>query len=487
MLKINSAQVLMKFMLKCEIFIRRKYLRKKIAISFEENNVKIVHAFLKGEHIYIDNAEIITEAELDYYLEKEKTKEFIVTYNFKDSFSGILKIPVVKPKYRERIIESEIRKTTELRDFSFIYSPLGEKVIENKKVIEVFYFAVENKDIRDIAERFHNTGKIVKAIYPTVFSVASLFNSPITTFRGSPRDETIIGVSGTGRERICFLTKNGVIHFIRNFQSFEKTLSDLDIQDINMTINYCFQNLRLNPSLVLLTGALSESHDINSTPSVPFACLYKNNYIHCSREILICPEGASTSFNEFLIPISSFYATASSNILSKEFKNIYILRKGLLTAFRVFVVLTLLCLGFISYSLKDTIDIKKKLNAVRKNSAGIENIFSGYAAKEAEIKKYQQLVDFLNMSRPDIQKLLITLSELNTKDLIFNSIEAKAKEDNSFSVTLSGVSYAETYTSMQSSFKDLTDTLNKIEGLEVITKTMDLQDKTFKIEMAYKE
>lgn len=249
-----------------------------------------------------------------------------------------------------------------------------------------------------------------------------------------------------------------------------------------MTINYCFQNLRINPSLVLLTGTLSESYlprnNITATTSAPLACLYKSDHIHCSKE----------TYNEFIIPIASFITPKSSNILSKEFKNIYMLKNGLLTAARVFVALTLLCLGFIFYEVKDTAHIKDKLKLIRQKNSDVEKIFSEYTSGETEIRKYSQLMDFLNMSRPCIQKLLITLAELNTKDLIFNSIEALAKEDdNSFLITISGMSSADTYTSMQTSFKDLTDTLDKMEDLEITSKTMELQNKTFKIEMNYKE
>ena len=445
---------------------------KKIAISFEEDNVKIVHASLKRDNIYIDKTEIISETEFEYYLEKEKLKEFIVTYNFGDSYQGVLTIPSVKTKYIEKIAESEIRSATEIKDFSFIYSLLGERIVENKKVLDIFYFAASKEDIHNLVERFYNNGKIVKALYPTVFPVASSFKL---------RDEAIIGVSGTGRERILFLTKNGAIYFIRNFQSLETVLSDSDIQNINMTINYCFQNLRINPSLVLLTGALSESYslsdNIRAAPSAPLACLYKGRHIHCSRE----------TFNEFIIPIASLSTPKSSNILSKEFKNIYLLRKGLLTAFRVFILLTLLCSGFIFYEAKDIADIKGGLKLKQQENSNVEKIFSEYTVKEAEIKKYGQLVEFLNTPRPSIQKLLIGLARLDTKDLIFNAIEAMLKEDNSFRITITGMSSADSYVSIQTSFKDLTNKLNGIEGIEITFKAIDLQKKTFKIELDYKE
>jgi hypothetical protein len=446
-------------------------LAETIAVSFEENNIKLLHASLRGKSVVIDRAEIIPEEEFDDYLRREKATKFIVTYEFKESHHGILTIPVVKPRYLKKIIESEIRKTAEIKDFSFIYTPIGERIIENRKVLKIFYFAVRNEEIRNIVERFYDNGKIVSAIYPTAFSVAPLFDPKVS------EGEVVIGVLGMGRERIAFLTKKGAIYFIRNFESLDAELSDFDIQNISMTINYCFQNIKITPSLILLAGTLSKPYNITAAPPTPLACLHKAEYIHCSKEI----------FDDFLIPIASLYAPKSSNILSKEFKNLYTLRDYMVKASKIFVILTILCLGFIFLEVKNIIDKKDLLRLAIRNKLDIEDIFSEYIAKEAEMKQYIPVVDFLNSSSPEVQKLLIALAEIDMKNIKFNFIEARAKGDDSFLVTIEGISNADTYTSMQGSFKNVIDALGKMEDIEITNRTMDFGSKTFRIEMSYKK
>ena len=137
---------------------------KTVAVSFEENSIKIVHASLKGNNLSIDKTETVDYFEFETYLQKEKATEFVVTYDFKEAYHGVLETPVVKSKYLEKIVESELRKATSLKDISFVYTPIGEKVVENRKELEVFYFAVNNEVLRDVVDKFYEFGKVVKAV-----------------------------------------------------------------------------------------------------------------------------------------------------------------------------------------------------------------------------------------------------------------------------------------------------------------------------------
>ena len=441
-------------------------MEKTVAVSFEEDIVKVVHASFKGNTISIDKAEIIADDQLDNYLRREKSKKFIVTYNFNESYHNVVTVPVAGVRHLEKIVESEIKKTVEIKDFSFIYTPVGERVIGNKRVTELAYFAVNNEELRNVVKRFYDNGKMVKAVYPKVFSVAPLFEF---------RDEAVIGVLGAKTEKTAFLIKKGIIYFIRKFSSLTTNISDIDIQDINMTANYCLQNIRINPSLVIFLGNLLESSSINIPTTVPLAALHKPEYIRCDRK----------TFNDFILPITSFYASKSSNILNKEFKDIYMLKNYLLNASRVFVILAFLCLGIAFYNVKNISDMKGTLKLIKANNADIENIFSEYTAKETQLRQYMSTINFLNKDVPEVQKLLIALTEINMKNSKIESIETAVKDD-SISVTINGTIHADTYTSIQTGFQDIIDSLDKIKDIRISDKTMDIDRKTFLIKLDYK-
>ena len=120
---------------------------KTIAVSFEENSIKIVHASLKGNNLTIEKTEAVDYMEFDSYLQTEKATEFVVTYDFKEAFHGVLAVPAVQSKYLAKIVESEIRKATSLKEVSFVFAPLHEKMVEHRKMLEVFYFAINNNMI----------------------------------------------------------------------------------------------------------------------------------------------------------------------------------------------------------------------------------------------------------------------------------------------------------------------------------------------------
>jgi hypothetical protein len=439
---------------------------KTVAVSFEEKGVKIVYATLRGGNITVEDTREITDEQFEYYLSKEKAKEFIVSCDFSESYYDIVTIPVVKPRHLKRIIETEIRKTTNIKDFSFIFTPIGERIIENRKVMEVSYFAVSNEEIRSVVKRFYENGKIVKALYPRVFAISSLLK---------PDEKPIICVLGTKTEKTAFLFKNGIIFFLRRFKSLTAGLSDIDIQDINMTVNYCLQNLRINPSSVLLAGNLSGSVDTATGISLPIEGFYKPEYINSSTE----------EFNNFIIPISSFYAHKSSNILSRDLREINVLKHYLQNASKVFVLLTLLCLIGIVFNIKGIVNTKAMLKAMRDENLNVNTMFSEYNKKEAELRQYLPLISFINESSPSIQRLLIALAGLEMGKSRFNSIYVMAK-DGSFLVTLEGSTHTGTYASMHRDLEDLIDSLSAIEGVTISDKTIDIEKKRFLIRLNYR-
>ncbi|MBI5663808.1 MAG: hypothetical protein HZC49_01775 [Nitrospirae bacterium] len=441
---------------------------KIVAVSFEGDRLKIVHATLNGRKVTVDSTDIIPDSDLDSYLKADKSAEYIVTCEFRRAYHGVLSTPAVKSGYMGKLIESKIRKSSGEKDFTFIYSILGERVVENRKEMEVFYYAVNNADLKAIAGRFYDNGKKVKAIYPSVFSAVALINP-------EGEGEGRMGVFGAGSERTIFLTKNGAVNFIRNYESHDKGLTDYDIQNINMTLTYCFQNLRMNPSSVLLMGDLSASQDIGALPSVPLSGLSMSGNIYCSREI----------YDEFVLPVGACLALGPSNILSREFKNINMLKTYIAYASMLFITLAVLCMGLIFNEANDIAGKKHLVDSAVKNMSDIESIFSEYAAREEEVNRYRPAVTFLNRPTPDIHKMLVSLGGTNAGNLIFDSIEARTDESNSLIVEINGTSHEETYSSLQSSLKDLVDALGKTKNMKVTNKSIDLAKYTFKIEMNY--
>lgn len=440
---------------------------KTVSISFEADRIKIVRASLKGRGLSVDSTEIIPDSDLEAYLRTDKTAEYIVTCDFRGAHHGILTAPAVKPGYLSKVIEAKIRKESGEKDFTFIFSPLGERVAENRKELEFFYYAVNNADLKALAGRFYDNGKKIKSLCPSVFAVTSLFEP-------GQEGETM-GVYGTGNERMVFLTKNGSVSFIRQYESHEKGLTDYDIQNINMTLTYCFQNLRMSPKAILLMGGLSASQDIGSLPPAPMSGLSKSDRIHCSTEI----------YNEFILPLAACFAPGSSNILCREFRNVNLLKNYIAYASMLFTVSAVFCAGLIFNEVNDIAGKRNLVEAAMKNMTDLETLYSGYTAKAEEINRYRPAITFLNRPVPDIYKLLTAIGGIDAGELKFDSIKAHTDTGNSLIVEINGTSSAGTYSSLQASMKKLIDELGKTENLTVTNRSMDLTNKTFRININY--
>lgn len=443
---------------------------KTIAVSFEESNIKIVQASSKGSAISVERAEIIEYDELDDFLRREKAREFIVTYDFKEAYHGFLSIPIIKSRYQRKIVASELGRITKRDNLSFTYVPIDERIVDKKRVLEVFYFAVDNEVIQDVVGRFYDFNKVVKAVYPTVFSAASLIRS------GTP-DEANMGLFSTGEEKIIFFTRNGSVYFIRNYESHEKELSDFDIQNINMTISYCFQNIQINPSSVVLLGSLSESCNINTMTSVPLASLNKGENIQFSNE----------KFNEYILPIASFFASGSSNMLSGDFKNINMLIHYIGHASKAFALLALLCAALTVYGVKDTLDKRNRLDTMMSERSAVDMIHAEYVKREDVLRNIAPAVNFLNRPVPELRELLVDLAEIDMRDLKFRQLDAKAEDRTTYSITIEGGSTADRYYSLQSAFENVIDSMRKIKNLSVKSTSVDLGDKSFRIELQYRK
>ncbi len=441
---------------------------KTVAVSFEQDRVKIVHASVKGSSLSIKRVDVVNETEFDAYLKKDKASNYVVTCEFKESFHGSLTTPVVKSKYLEKIVESEIRKAINEKHLSFVYTPLGERVVDNKKVQEIFYYAVKSEEVRNIVGKFYDNGKTVSALYPSVFAVAAIMTP-------TQSDDARMGVYSAGKEKVAFFIQNGKIIFIRNYEAFDPGLTDFDITNINMTISYCFQNMRINPSTIFLMGDLTESSELTMLPSAPLASLYKGQSVQCENVV----------FTENILPIAALQVPKPSNILSREFKNIYMLKKYLKYSTRAFAALIILFFGFILFQVKGITDKKDSIQSALRAHQDLEILMSEYSEKKDGFQKFMPIISFLNKPSADIQNLLTALASEDLNGLSLNFIEAATKDNTSYSVVLKGTGMADSYSAIHSSFDSILKHLTDQKAIRIKSSSLDLLNKTFSIELDY--
>ncbi len=439
-------------------------------MSFEDSVIKVVYASAKGGNVAVTDTLILNDEQFDNFLLREKTNQFIVTHSFKDFFQEVFFIPPVKDKYVESLIEAEIKRKAPFSTFSFIHTDLGEKVVDGKKMREVFVFAVRNDEINGIVNRFIQRDKVVKAFYPDIFVIASMMDL---------KDKSVLGVIEAGLNKTLFLVSKGNICFVRTVQSLEHGLGDLDIQNINMTVNYCWQSLKIGPSIVMLTEHLCRNYNATMSAAAPIACLTQR-YISAKSEVA----------HDYTAPVSAVLVPASgrANLLMKEYKRFFQARQLLVYSSFLFLISSFIGAGYAAYSTSKIGEMKKRLISARKTLPGIEGIITAYDSKNEELNRYAPYLALINSSAsiPDLQGFLYLLSKLNMDSVQLVSISVTPGERVLHS-ELKGSVKSDSYGDAQRDYQLLVDRIGKLKGVAVTDHSLDLIKKEFQIKADFND
>ena len=449
---------------------------RHVAISFENELVRVVYASVRRGRIVIQKTLTIRDEAFDDFLEEEKTGHFTVACDFNVFYQDVLLLPPVKDKYLNIIVETEMKKKfPDLGDFSFFYAVIGETPAEGRKVREVFIFAVNNEDLFRIIERFGNHGKTVRQLYPSPFVLAYF-----AKMSGTLSDEPVLCVGGAGTIKTLFLMKNRELHFVRVVQSSGTGIYGADIQNINMTASYCRQSKKVNPLQIILLGAASRGYESTMDMIAPVVC--------ADRLPEVVTSDGDTA--EYIVPITALLPDSEikkGSIVPQDYRTMLI-QKSLLTWCIIFFVFFSVCgFGYIKIRLSDIASLKSGIESLASEIKAMGPIRRDYEMRYAEIQKLMPLLDLAKSanSSPDTQKALMALQSLHMDNVNMRSIEISAAE-NVLNLQLKGDITAPDYTVMQKVYQNLIDAMKNTTGIEVVSQRIDLKDKSFQIEARYR-
>lgn len=451
----------------------------RIAVSFEDDDsVRVVYASSSGGNVTVRKTLLLKNDEFDAFLAGEKSREFIVVSDFKISYSDVLSLPPAKDKYLRPIIESEIRKRNpELKEFSFTFTVLAETVREGRKVRDVFFYAVNNADLFPIIQRFDKYNKTVKYIYPFSAALCRLVNSVVVE-----KDEPQLCIAEAGLNKTMFLVKNGKIHFIRTAQAMEPGIHDLDVHDINITVNYCRQTLRMTPSSILLLSNVCSNYDAAMGFAVPASCVLLPDNIRVGRE-----EAA-----DYLAPIAAVLPGGEASgisVLPREYALLTVQKRVVSSLAAFFVFLSLAGLWHLKRDIDGILRLKGDIGSLRTEIGQMVSNRQSYALLTAQLGEYVPLINFVNSvnAEPDMQAALISLSSvkmLRGDAVQVNSINIAAAA-GALGIQLNGNLKAGKYAETDMHYRALVAELRSLKGVSSVSDSMDINTRNFHVEMQY--
>ncbi|MBI5588101.1 MAG: hypothetical protein HY889_07025 [Deltaproteobacteria bacterium] len=440
-----------------------------VAVSFEGSNIKVVYASVTGGETGVTDALTLDESRLDYFLDKEKAREFIVVKNFAGAYQELFQVPAAKKKYLSKIIGIEISKRCQFKDFSSIHFLLDKKTVENRKVIDVFAFAVRNEELTELINRFASRGKKVSAVYPDFFSIASMVG---------PSAKNALCVAQAGAGKGLFLVKEGKVVFVREAGTLDAGVTDFDMQNIEMTVNYCRQTLRVNPFAVFLTGSLSNDYRATTGASVPIACLMPPAGLRVDRKI----------FQEYGAAVSALFGKSSIDISPREYREEKFLTWLLGYSTAALLLLTILAGAYTGIVLKGALAAKKEYTKPAERPADLSTVVESYERERAKIEKYRPLLKVLDAksANPPVHSLLASVTQLKLGQIRFDSISVVPAADGALSLKVEGTVDGDGWAAAEAAYEKFTGSFSERGDLKITKEAFDLKEKRILVEAEYR-
>jgi hypothetical protein len=444
---------------------------KAVSISIEDSSIKVVYATLKGRRIIADDEIVLPREKLDEFLSREKKREFSVTVDFKSSYHDTFYIPPVRERLARALLVSELRKRKPVEgDVTPVFFKVGQKTVNGKRLDEFFVFSVSTPEINELVQKFLSKGKRIKTLYPNMLSVVKILPK---------MEEPYLCFYETGSKKNLFLMKNGRVLFVRSSQSPERGLTDYDIQNINMTVSYCIQHLRIKPEHVLLVGEVGKTSSASRPTSIPMACLRKPEYIRVDNDI----------FMDYLIPISTLGSDKAQTVLTDEYRKFYALSRAVQYATASFIILSILLSGSLGFNLLRYRTLDLQLSSLRHQNRDIESLLSEYDLAKKELERKTPLIRFVNgmNSSPSAARLLYNLSSLSTEGMDVQSLKVTSQGTRGLSLEMVGQMGSQSLYRAQKQFDGTISNLKEIEGIQDVGGSISLKDRSFVLTATFRE
>ncbi len=441
---------------------------RAVAVSFEGKAVKVVYATVHGRETSVTDAFTLEESQFDGFLGREKTREFVVVKSFREHYQETFQVPSTKKKYLARIIETEIGKRCGFKEYSFIYSVSGEKPAENRKVVEVSAFAVKNEELYGLIERFAAKGKTVKAVFPDAYSLNSMVEM-------TKRPVLCVTESAEGKD--FFLVKDGQVAFIREVRRLEEGAGDFEMQNIEMTLNYCRQTLRTNPSSVLLTGRLSDDFRASSGSSVPMACLAPPRGLRADKK----------TFLDYSIAVSALYGKSDIDISPGEYRTSKLLTRLLRYSTAAFLALTALGGAYTWTLLNSALEIRSEHARLSERLPDLEAVISSYEKEREKAREYRPLLTMQPSVRgyPPVRGLLEDLTRVKTKDVRIETISVSTG-DGALRLSIAGTTERESLAGAEGDYERFIGSLGSRPRMKITNEAFGLKERRFLVEAEYR-
>lgn len=448
-----------------------------LSFYFDGVLVQAAKVRIDGNSVVVTDARSFPFDEFDGYLSDCKEKTCVVSCNPPVYYQDLIYLPPAAVKLYDKLVRSEVQNAhPDLTSFSIFYRTIGESTVETRVFNKIAAFSYPDEFLSRFIQTVHHHGISISASYPTPYSIFRLALS----LCGAEPDQTRIFIATLPGEKLLLVSENNELEFIRKIPSLSSVMLSEDAQNINMTVDYCFQSLRVRPLEAVMINQHELSEDLSLLVSVP------------TRSELPPQLGgvAPHLIQDYLAPISAAVHSVTSprigSILPSDYA-VFSRRKKILTiAVICMCAATLLLGGILVNELRMSTRLKGNITRLRTELSGSANELATFRTLDEEVNRLKQPLEAVNKHNSSLNPAtaLAALTLPESPEYVIKGVTAQAGATG-IDVQLQGAINASIYSDTQAAFENVVSRVAKLPGYSVVSSVIDIRQKTFSIQARY--
>ncbi len=440
------------------------------AVSFDADGVRVVTGRRTGTGFTVERTLSLTADELDPFLALDRADGYLVAANPVDALFETITIPPVGPKLEAPLIRAETaRLHPELLPFSCGWHVLGDTPLEGRTVRRIACCLVPHRSLEPLLEPFIRHRKRIRQLVAAPVALATLVKTVEAT------DEPLLCVHDSGSSKLLFLLEGGAVTFSRAISSSERGWDAFDRQNVAMTLDYCFQSLRVRPNRVLV---LNPSQPLDDSAPPP------------RLEPLSLPpqfQGGkhATLMTDYQAPflLAAWPMPATADLLPERYRTAQLQQLFLQRSCRIaaaFSALLLLLVLLEAVSLQRT---EREIDTLRLREKNLSAIVQAHQQALAQRDRVQPLISAVStlVTGPDIPATLVALNGLSAPPARLQSLTVRHGQGG-ITLHLAGSVAAPGFAAAEEQFEAVSAALRRCRGVTPTASHLDPKSQTFTIE-----
>jgi len=419
-----------------------------LSFYIDDKTVQAVELSIKDGIISsLGQAVIFPMEGLDAFLASSRVRNCILCCNPESFNHYIFNLPPATSSHYEQIISGELKKLHPEEASShpcFFYGITEETAIEGVISRKLSVFSYPSDKISGYISSFVYHGKRVLNLYAAPYAIIRGASGIRAEESARPR----LVVASLPDEKLLMLMMNGELVFIRTIPSSSQILTPDDIQNINMTIDYSFQTLRIRTSEVILLN-IPLPPESWQQPSAPISRGTIPSLSHI-------PE---TWHESYLAPLAATVHHVEAPTLGDLAPPDYLkFLKGERIFRRTTAAMLLASIFLAGMTITERLaiaELEASVSRLRGGLAPYTGKLDGYRKLDSEIEKYSRHIQYLNMAgaRTGQASSLAGLSSLNGSGCSLRLVKTESS-DNFIKVHIEGGIKSEGYEDAQKIYEE---------------------------------